>query len=171
MTDLTTDPSHSSKVAELAAKIKPVRFGMLTTTDPQGRLESQPMTNQDLDADGALWFFTSTMTDMWQNIGKNPNVNVSFAEPKDSLYVSISGIAERVVDPARIKSLWNPLITAWFPNGLDDPHLVLLKVVAHKVEYWDSNNSKSTSVVGMAQAILAGTTPEPEPGERGSITL
>lgn len=163
--------NHSSQVAELAAKIKPVRFGMFTTVDQHGHLTSQPMTNQEIDADGGLWFYTSTMTDLWENIATNPKVNVAFAEPADSLYVSISGTAERVVERARIRELWNPMVAAWFPNGVDDPHLVLVRVAAKTVHYWDSNDNKVTQMYEMAKAAITGTLPEIEPGEHGKIKL
>jgi general stress protein 26 len=162
---------HASHVAELAAKIKPVRFGMFTTVDQHGHLTSQPMTNQEIDSEGGLWFYTSTLTDLWENIAANPKVNVSFAEPEDMLFVSISGTAERVVDRARIKELWNPMVAAWFPNGVDDPHVVLVRVAARSVHSWDSNDNKMTSMFDMAKAAITGTRPEVEPGEHGKFQL
>jgi general stress protein 26 len=58
----------------------------------------------------------------------------SFAQPEDSLFVSISGRAERVVDRGRIKSLWNPMVSSWFPHGPDDPLVVLVRVWPHAAE-------------------------------------
>jgi general stress protein 26 len=166
-----SENKHSLQVAELAAKIKSVRFGMFTTVDRHGHLTSQPMTNQEIDADGALWFYTSTATELWENIAARAKVNVSFAEPADSLYVSISGTAERIVDRARIRALWNPMVAAWFPNGVDDPHVVLVRVAARTVQFWDSNDNKVTQMFEMARAAITGTRPEVEPGEHGKIAL
>lgn len=162
---------HDDKVAELRAKVKPVRFAMFTTIDQHNHLTSQPMTNQEVDADGGLWFFTSSNTDLWQNIATNPKVNVSFAEPDDSVYVSISGVAERVVDRARIDELWNPMVAAWFPNGKDDPHVVLVKVVSKTVHYWDSKENKLTQMFEMTKAALTGSTPNLDPRDHGKMTL
>ena len=161
----------SAQAAALADKIRSMRFAMFTTVDQHGHLTSQPMTNQEVDADGGLWFYTSTATDLWENIAANPKVNVSFAEPADSLYVSISGTAERVVDRARIRELWNPMVAAWFPNGVDDPHVVLVRVAARTVHYWDSNANKMTQMFEMAKAAITGTRPEVDPGEHGQIKL
>jgi general stress protein 26 len=162
---------HSTQVAELAGKIKPIHFGMFTTVDQHGHLTSQPMTNQDVDADGGLWFFTSTATDLWENIAHNPKVNVSFAEPADNMYVSVSGTAERVVDRARIGQLWDPALAAWFPNGADDPHVVLVRVAARTVHFWDSKENKMTQMFEMAKAALTGTRPELEAAEHGKLKL
>ncbi|HEU4376701.1 MAG TPA: pyridoxamine 5'-phosphate oxidase family protein [Telluria sp.] len=162
---------HSSQVAEISAKIKSVRFGMFTTTDKHGHLHSVPMTNQQVDADGGLWFYTSTATELWENIAASPKVNVSFAEPEHSLYLSVSGTAERVVDRERIRALWNPMVAAWFPNGVDDPHVVLVRVATQNVHYWDSNANKMTQMFEMAKAAITGTKPDIEPGEHGNIKL
>ena len=151
---------HSSQIADLKSKIKSIRFAMFTTTDDNGHLVSRPMTNQEMDAEGKLWFFTSTETDLWENIVAHPQVNLSFAEPADNVYVSISGRAERVVDRAKIKEMWNPAVQAWFPHGSDDPHAMLVRVVADSAEYWDSTASTMVQLYKMAKAVLTGTTPE-----------
>jgi general stress protein 26 len=162
---------HSRRVADLADKIRPVRSAMFTTVDQHGHLTSQPMTNQQVDADGGLWFYTSTTTDLWENIAANPEVNLSFSEPADNLYVSVSGVAERVVDPSRIHELWNPMVAAWFPNGVDDPHVVLVRVAARTVQYWDSNANTMTHMFELAKAAITGEKPEIDPGEHGKIQL
>jgi general stress protein 26 len=159
-----------AQVAELSAKISPVRFAMFTTIDQHGHLTAQPMTNQEVDPQGGLWFYTSSNTDLWDNIAANPKVNVSFANPESGLYVSISGTAERIVDRARIKELWNPMVAVWFPHGVDDPHVVLVRVAAHTVEYWDSSASKVGGMFEMAKAALTGNPPDLET-EHGKITL
>lgn len=159
----------SSQVAELADKIKSVRFAMLTTIDEHQHLISRPMTKQDLDGEGNLWFFTSSTTDLSENIAVRPQVNVAFSEPDDHLYVSVSGRAERVLDPAKIKELWNAGAQAWFPNGPDDPQVLLIKVVPHAAEYWNSNGSGMVQLFKMVKAVLTGTTPDG--GEHGKIPL
>ena len=160
---------HSSQIAELKSKIKPIRFAMFTTIDEHGHLISRPMTNQEMDAEGNLWFFTSSQTDLWENIAAHPEVNLSFSEPQDNVYVSISGRAERVVDRAKIKDMWNPAVQAWFPAGPDDPHAMLVRVVSDSAEYWDSNASTMVQLYKMAKAVLTGSTPDG--GDHAKINL
>ncbi len=159
----------SGQLAQLAAKIKSVRFAMFTTIDDHGHLVSRPMTNRDMDADGNLWFYTSSNTDLWENIAMRPQVNIAFSEPADHLYVSVSASAERVVDRDQIKAMWNPAVQAWYPNGPDDPHVMLIKVVPHAAEYWDSNGNAMVQLFKMAKAVLTGTTPDE--GEHGKLRL
>jgi general stress protein 26 len=166
--DPLTEAAH---VAALAAKIKPVPFAMFTTRDQQGRLASQPMTRQDTDDRGGLWFYTSSLSELWENIAHSPEVNLSFSEPAESLFVSVSGTAERVVDRARIKALWNPVVAGWFPHGPEDEHVVLVRVAPHSAEYWDANESAMVRMFHYAKAALTGTPPEVGPGEHGTIKL
>lgn len=150
---------RSSQLADLKSRIKPIRFAMFTTLDAQGSLVSRPMTCQDTDTEGNLWFYTSTTTELWDDIGAHPEVNLSFSEPADNVYVSISGRAERVVDRERIRQMWNPAVQAWYPHGPDDPHVMLVRVVSHAAEYWDSGASSMVQMFNMAKAVLTGTTP------------
>jgi general stress protein 26 len=106
---------------------------------------------------------------LWENIAAHPQVNLTFSEPQDNVYVSISGRAERVVDRAKIKAMWNPAVQAWFPAGPDDPHAMLVRVVSDSAEYWDSNASTMVQLYKMAKAVLTGTTPDG--GDHAKINL
>jgi general stress protein 26 len=162
-----TDPSHLDALAD---KIRPVRFAMFTTVDQNGHLVSQPMTVQKT-ADGGIWFFTSTLVELWENIAHTPQVNLSFSQPEESLFVSVSGEAERVVDRELIQQMWNTMVQAWFPAGPEDEHAVLVRVVPHGAEYWDSDESKMVRLFQYAKAAITGERPHVEPGEHGSIRM
>ena len=151
--------SSSDSTAALWKKIEHVRVGMLTTVDADGTLSSRPMTSQKVDEAGLLWFFVSDQANVAKNIQHSPHVNVAFAAPEDSLYVSVSGAAEIIKDPATIKSMWNPFVQAWFPDGPDDPHVALIKVRIGAAEYWDSDKSKMTQLMEMAKAAVTGHPP------------
>ena len=156
--------------AALSDKIGSMRFAMFTTRDNNGHLVSQPMTKQQVDDDGALWFYTSTTTELWDNIAHEPEVNLSFADSDASDYVSVSGKAERVVDRAQVKAMWNPMVQAWFPAGPEDQHVVLVRVMPHAAEYWDSNDSKMVRLFAMAKAAITGTTPDVD-SDHGTIRM
>lgn len=140
----------------IAAKIKDVKFGMFTTVDANRALSSRPLTQQQVDPNGQMWFFTSDESAFTRELLGNPQVNVSFADVGDSLYVSVSGSATLLKDRAKAEELWNPLVKAWFPEGLDDPHLSLIKVDIQSAEYWDSDASKMRQFFEMAKAAITG---------------
>jgi hypothetical protein len=45
---------------------------------------------------------------------------------------------------------------AWFPDGLDDPDLALLKVTVEQAEYWDSSSSMMVHLAGFVKALATG---------------
>lgn len=160
----------SEQLAGIAGKIKNVKFGMFTTSDDTRTLTSRPLTQQQIDEQGQMWFFVSDDAAYTRDLLNNPQVNVSFADTGDSLYVSVCGHAELLKDRAKAEELWSPLVKAWFPGGLDDPKLSLIKVTIQSAEYWDSSASKMMQFFEMAKAALTGDTPK-DMGEHGRIDL
>lgn len=164
---MTADRTH---VAALADRIGSLRFAMFTFRDEYDHLVSQPMTKQDVDAEGGIWFFVHSATTLWDGIAHQPEVNVSFSDNDNSTYVSVSGTARRVVDRDLIHKMWNPMVQAWFPAGPDDPHAVLVCVEPHAAEYWDSNDSKMVRLFAIAKAAVTGKQPDVD-AEHGTIKL
>ena len=154
------------KLGELIEKIK---FAMLTTVDEDGALRSRPMTTQQIEFDGDLWFFAPKNSGVASETRQQQQVNVAYAAPDDQRYVSVSGRAEWVQDPQRMKELWNPLYKAWFPNGLDDPNLSLLKIHVEKAEYWESPGGAVVTLFGFAKALVTGK--QADVGKNEKLTL
>jgi general stress protein 26 len=149
--------SRESEFEKLCEMIKDIDFCMLTTVDENDELHSRPMSlNGDVDEEGNLWFFTSSNSHKASEIERTPNVNVSFVDTSDQRYVSISGTAQLVHDRDEIKELWKPVLKAWFPDGPDQPDVVLLKVKMTKAEYWDGPSSTISQAVSFVSAILTG---------------
>lgn len=151
--------STVESTSDLWQKIQHIRVGMLTTLAEGNTLLSRPMTSQNVDKEGLLWFFTSDQATVAEDILRQPTVNVSFTAPDDSLYVSVSGHAEVIKDRTVIRDMWNPMVGAWFPGGPDDPHVALLKVKVSGAEYWDSDKSKMMQLFAMAKAAMTGEPP------------
>ncbi|HEY1148080.1 MAG TPA: pyridoxamine 5'-phosphate oxidase family protein [Pseudoduganella sp.] len=152
-------PFTTEELNDLREKVKDVKFGMLTTSDDMRALTSRPLTLQELDEDGNMWFFVSDEEQFTRELLNNPLVNASFTDVDDHLYVSVSGYAELVRDRNKAEELWNTMAQAWFPQGVDDPHLALLKLVIDTAEYWDTGSSKMVTLFAMAKAALTGQPP------------
>jgi general stress protein 26 len=143
--------------AKLHSLIKDIQFTMMTTVCPDGSLRSRPMaTHKDDQFDGTLWFFTNDHDAKVHEILEDTHVNLSYADPGKNDYVSVSGRATLVKDKAKAKELWNPLYKAWFPDGVDDPQLALIRVDVDRAEYWDSPNSKMVQLAGFVKALVTG---------------
>jgi len=148
--------SLTPDLQKLTQLIKDVKFAMLTTKDGAGRLHSRPMTVQQIERDNDLWFFVNLTSPKIEQICREPQVNVSLAEPKDQRYVSIAGRAEVVRDREKAKQLWSPLYKAWFPRGFDDPELALLRVKVEHAEYWDAPSGTMIQLISLIKAAVTG---------------
>ena len=54
----------------------------------------------------------------------------------------------------KAKQLWSPLYRTWFPKGLEDPNLILLKVHVQEAEYWHAPEGRMVQVPGFAKAAI-----------------
>lgn len=170
MTEPTTEPTSDGAVATIAELVKDARIGMLATMTSTGAHVSRPMGLQQVEFDGDLWFFAYEDSDKVAEIRAEPSVNVSFSDTKASSWTSISGHAQIVSDRAKAEELWNPMLRAWFADGLDTPGLTLIKVHADTAEYWDGPSSKVVRLLGMARAAITHD-PDAFPGENETVTL
>jgi general stress protein 26 len=158
-------PDSIKKLGEL---IHDIKFAMLTSTHADGSLHSRPMATQQIEFDGNLWFFTGLNSEKVRELESNPEVNLSYSAPDDQRYVSVSGRADVSRDRKKMKELWNPLLKAWFPGGLDDPDICLLHVDVTHAEYWDSPSSKMVQLAGFIKSVVTGTRLK-NPGEHGEL--
>ncbi len=142
--------------AELWEKIKDVKIAMLTTVGDDGLLYSRPMYTQRESRDDGLWFFTARSSAKSLQVKGNRAVNVSYADPGKSLFVSVAGLARIVDDKELERELWNPMNEAFFDGGLDDPELVLLNVDPERAEYWDRASGKVRHLFDIARAAVTG---------------
>lgn len=157
-----------NEIQKLAKMIKDIDFAMFTTVDADGVLRSRPMSTQEVEFDGDLWFFTRADTGKVEDVRQYKQVNVSYAAPDDQRYVSVIGSAEVINDRAKMAELWNPVYKIYFPEGLDDPLLRLIKVEVREAEYWDSPG-KIASAIGFVKALVSGD--QSDMGENKKVTL
>lgn len=122
---------------KLAALIEGIDIAMLTTRIGDGRLLSRPLRSHGTDAEGALWFITDRNSHKIEEIRLQPQVNVAYAGHDRNTYVSLAGRAAVIFDKAKLLELWSPVMMVFYPKGIDDPDLCLLRVEIDSAEYWD----------------------------------
>ena len=168
-TDTTPHPAEArSKLWDL---IKDIRFAMFTTRHADGHLHSRPMTTQNskLDEDTSLWFFMPRNGEPIADLTADPVVNIVYADPGEDSYVSVSGTAAVVEDMAKKEQLWSKITDAWFPGGVSDPNLALVRVRIDHANYWDVDESKVVQLFLMAKSVLTGK--PPRLGEHAEISM
>lgn len=161
-------PAHET----LWKLIKDIRFGMLTHRTATGMLHAHPLTTQNrgMDEQTELYFFIPRSGELYERLLTDGEVNVSYADPGEDSYVSLSGQARFVDDVVQKERLWSPAAQAWFPGGHTDPDVALLAVRIRHAEYWDVDDSKMVQLFKMAKAAVTGEPPS-QLGEHRELTL
>lgn len=136
---------------ELSDKMQDIDFCMLTTRDATGSLSCRPMSNNgDVEYDGDSWFFSYEDTRKIRAIESDPNVVLSFTGSpsllgRPGIFITIAGSASLIREKAQFEKHWVKDLDIWFPQGIDTPGLVLLKVHADHIEYWDGDENHTVA--------------------------
>jgi len=161
--------TREEAIEKLSSLIKGIDICMLTTNDG-GVLRSRPMSTQDFEFNGDLWFFTDQETHKTEEIERDNRVNVSYAASTKATFVSVSGTASLVKDQQKINELWRPSHKVWFPKGKDDPNLLLLKVEVEQAEYWDLSSGALIHIYSFLKSMITGAQPD-DSGDSQKISL
>ncbi len=157
-----TDNQNREKLWKL---IKDVRFTMISHTTDTQEIHSQPMTmlnTEHMNENKNLYFILKDSNDLVKAINSGCNhIGLSFAEPADSVYVSMSAHAHISTDAALIEKLWNPWAENWF-EGKTDPSVRVLVAEAISAEYWNVTDNKVTQLFKVLKGSLSGKTNEPD---------
>lgn len=100
-----------------------------------------PMTLQQIDDIGCLWFLTSKKNSHFRDITKNKKVQIIYSNEEEKKYLSILGNASYVINKQKVDELWNPLLNNWFESK-ENPNMALLNVDIVDANYWDCRNNK-----------------------------
>lgn len=140
------------KLTKLAKDIKICMF----ITMPDDEQSSRPMATIEAEDDGTLWFYTSRSSGKTSQIENDHDVHLVYSHPGKESYMDVWGKGTVVEDRQKIKELWNPIIKAWFPGGVDDPELCLLRVKPYSAYYWDSEAGKMVAFVKILASAVSG---------------
>jgi general stress protein 26 len=131
---------------DVAAMMRDIDFTMLFTRTEGGALAGRPMSNnREVEYDGDSHFFAYDTTRTVADIEREPQVAMSLqgqsgADGAPPVFIAVQGEARIIRDKAAFEAHWVPGLERWFPEGVDTPGLVLLKVRATRVHYWDGED-------------------------------
>ncbi|HKK87309.1 MAG TPA: pyridoxamine 5'-phosphate oxidase family protein [Saprospiraceae bacterium] len=155
-----SSPEHKQLIWNL---IHDIKVGMLVTKEQSNddSMRARPMHLVQDDYDGTLYFFTPKDDAKVFEIQKDQDVCITFSDPDNSVYVSMTGKAQLSDDKDLIDKYWNEWAAAWFEGGKNDPKLGMLKVKINKGEHWDTKESKMIQMFEVAKAKdKTGVTPD-----------
>jgi len=137
--------------------MKKIGFTMLVTRDG-GKLRARPMSAYLARDENAIYFLTDARHHKDEEIARDPQVNLSFADAGSQKYVSLTGTAVVSNDRGKIRELFSTPAKAWWDSA-EDPNIRLLKVTPDDAEFWDSPGTV-VSYVKMAAAAVTGSRPD-----------
>ena len=116
--------------------------------------------------DGTLWFITDKRSRKVAAIEGGATTTLLFQNDKEGNYLQLVGRASVVEDRARLEELYSTLQRTWFPKGLDDPDITLVRFDASEGNYWDSHDSYVRLAVAFAKSMVTGA-----PGKSGNAGI
>lgn len=157
-------------IEKLVEMVKDIRTCMfMTNPETAGNLAGRPMAVNTVDEDGTMWFFTKKSSNKADQIEADSKISLAIVDDSDGIYLMINGTANLSQDKAKMEELWNPYVKAWFPEGLEDPELMLIKVTPKDANYWDSSSNTMVEIYHTLKAIVTGTVSNE--GEYGKINI
>lgn len=133
-------------LSDIAEKMRGIDIAILSTHTEGGQIANRPMSNNgDVNYDGDSYYFTFEEALTVRDIERDPSVALGFAGKSgiftsNGLYIAIEGHAELIRDKQAFEAHWTPDLDEWFENGVDSPNLVLIKVHARRIKYWDGTD-------------------------------
>jgi general stress protein 26 len=134
-------------LSELSKKMQAIDFSMLFTRAQSGAMAGRPMSNNgEVEYKGDSFFFTFNDSTAVRDIERDATVALSLAAPKGllgkpGLFIAVEGRAELIREKASFAQHWVKALDRWFEQGVDTPGIVLIKVHAERLHYWDGEDS------------------------------
>lgn len=166
----TENLNNTEAIEKLKKMIDSIDIGMLSTfTKGTNYPHSIPMSRQEVDDQGNIWFLFSAESDTYQHLQQNKEVSLTFADVKSYEFLSINGTGEVSRDAARIDKYWNDMIAAWFEKGKEDPNIRILKITPAEAHYWDNKTNKLITFFKVAASAVTGS--KMDIGREGDLNI
>lgn len=153
--DLLNDDAVK-KIKELAKKAATCFFCTAITDGKP--FKTRPMSVQDVDEQGNIWFLSADDSGVNAEINVDENVQLLFQGSAHSDFLAIDGVATISRDKQKIDEFWGPLLKTWFTEGKDDPRITVIKVETHNGYYWDNKHGNAIAFAKMTLGAMLGKT-------------
>src|SRR5690606_13782327 len=153
----TENLDNREAIDKLKSMVEKIDIGMMcTNTTKIVNLHAVPMSRQEVDDDGNLWFLFSSESETFQNLQNDKHISVLYSDVSNYNFLSINGVAEISTDQTRIEKYWNKMVEGWFEKGKEDPTIRVLKVIPSEAHYWDSKSNKLVTFFKVAVSAVSG---------------
>lgn len=145
-----------AKVKELVGNAETCFF--CTGARISGSTGVRPMSVQQVDDAGHLWFLSADDSHKNEELARDPSVTLFFKGSAHSDFMVLSGQASVSRDKEKIRELWEPIVKTWFTEGVDDPRITAIEVAPRDGYYWDTKHGNAVAGVKMLIGATIGKT-------------
>lgn len=130
-------------IAEIGRRLRQIDYAMLMTHGPHGHITGRPMNNnRGEEYRGDSYYFAWEDSEVVHDIERDPKVALAFQGGRHMLgasgvHINVEGTATVVRDRREFLKHWTPDMDRWFEDGVDTPGLVMIRIHARRVHYWD----------------------------------
>lgn len=161
---------NQKAIDKLKNLVDKIDIGMVCTNiQGNNHPHAVPMSRQEVDDKGNIWFLFSSESDTYQNLQNDNNITIIYSDAKNYNFLTVSGEAEISRDKSRIEKYWNKMVEAWFEKGQEDPRIRVLKVNTTDAYYWDNKTNKLVTFLKVAASAVTGE--KLDIGRQGSLSL
>jgi general stress protein 26 len=145
-----------AKIQELVKQAKTCFFCTgVATSDSHG---ARPMNVRHVDDEGNLWFLSAVDSHKNLELADDPFVTLYFQGSPHSHFLQLRGRATVSRERAKIKELWEPILSTWFTEGENDPRITVIRVAPVSGYYWDNKHGDLVAGVKMMVGAAIGKT-------------
>jgi general stress protein 26 len=120
----------------------------------------QPMAAFGDRTGDAIWFFTKKDTDLVQQTGSGHDAMVCIMAKDQEFQACIHGVLHQDIDRAKLEQFWSPYVSAWYPDGKDDPELTMVRLDPKDARVWVSKRGPIAYPLQIAKANATHTEPD-----------
>jgi general stress protein 26 len=167
----TENLTHQDAIKKIKDLSESAKVCMFCTELDKLPINSRPMSLQETDDEGNLWFISSDTSNKNFEIKEDRRVQLFFMNNSDYQYLSVYGTATIYKDRSTIEDKWSPMAKAWFENGKDDPNVSIIRVEPTDTYYWDTKVGKLVSLFTFVASAVTGKTTDNSDGVEGNAKV
>lgn len=166
----TENLKQQEAIEKLRNLVDSIDIGMVCTFEAGSDYpHAVPMSRQEVDDDGAIWFLFSSESETHHHLQQHNKLSLLYSDVGNYEFLTINGTGQISQDKARIDKYWNKMVEAWFEQGKDDPRIRVLKVTPIEGNYWDNKANKFVTFLKMAASAVSGK--QMDIGRTGELEL
>ncbi len=140
----------SKTMPDIADLMSEIDFCMLQTHTDGSAIAARPMSNNgDVRYDGDSHFFTWNHSRMVRDLLADDRATLTFQGKggfsglmgAPGVMIAVQGRGAVIDDKAMFAAHWNPDLERWFQQGIDTPDMVMLRISATRIDYWDGEEN------------------------------